>query len=583
MATFQIHGSGVSQRIAIGAAAIIPRGQINVSRRALRADEVDAEQARYSQALATARSRLVAIGEDIPADSPAGVRAFIDTQLLMMADATLSAAPQAIIARQLCNAEWALKQQHNLLLRAFASIDDPYLKTRRDDISHVINRVQRALLPESSLIDMIGGIKDFDRHIAIIDDLGPAELISLHKRGIAGFITEYGGPLSHTAILARSLDIPALVGASGAGRLIAGGETVVIDGGRNIVLCAPDRLLRRWYRDKIRDYKNRQRALAAIRDKKAVSLNGETVALQANIELPEDLRLARQSGCVGIGLYRTEFMFMDGDRPPDEEAQYRAYRKVVLRMRGMPVTIRTLDLGVDKQIDGGRGDGPLSVNPALGLRAVRLCLQDHALFHTQLRAILRAAHGADVRLMIPMVSAVREIRQVKAHIASAQAALRRRRARFADTVPVGAMIEVPAAAINADGFARHCDFLSIGTNDLIQYTLAIDRMDDSVNYLYDPLHPAVLRLIKSTIDAARRADIPVSMCGEMAGDTRYTRLLLGLGLREFSMQASAILQVKEVVANTDIEAIGALATGIMNADDSDAAQDCLRRMNLIAA
>lgn len=579
MASLQIFGTGVSRRVAIGTATIIPRGHINISRVSLSTREIKTEQQRYSQAIETAKQRLIDITLDLPEDSPVDIRAFIDTQLLMLGDPTLNEAPLEIIRQESCNAEWALKQQHNLLLQAFENIEDNYLRTRQDDISHVVNRVQRILLQKGTLSEMVQGIKDFNRQIIIIDDLGPAELISLHKRGIAGFITEYGGPLSHTAILARSLGIPAIVGTHGAAHLIQGGDDVIIDGERNSVFCTPDKRVQRWYRGKIREYKTHQKALADIRDKKALSLNGEEIELQANIELPDDLRLARQSGCTGVGLYRTEFMFMNRDTLPDEEEQYKAYRNVVRRMKDMPITIRTLDLGADKQVDSGRSDAPLPINPALGLRAIRLCLQDHELFHTQLKAILRAGYGYNVRIMIPMISTLQEIKQVKSHIASVEAALRRRRVKFAENVPIGTMIEVPAAAITARSFAEHCDFLSIGTNDLIQYTLAIDRVDDSVNYLYDPVHPAVLQLIKMTIEAADKANIPVSMCGEMAGDTRFTRLLLGMGLRDFSMQPSSVLQVKEVISKTDIAQIAGLTHKILHSSNSSSQYDHLHQLN----
>ncbi len=576
-----IQGTGVSQLIAVGIATIVLRGHINITYRHLQADEIPKEQQRYCQAIANAQQRLSNISNNLPDELPADIRSLINTQLLMLNDPALHKTPLEIIAKEACNAEWALKQQHNALLRIFENIDDTYLKTRGDDITHIVNRIQRILLQEASLSDMVTKmkIKDLSRQILVINDIGPAELIAIHQRGIAGFITGFGGPLSHTAILARSLGIPAIFGVHGAQQLLESGEFIVIDGEHNTVISSPDRRMQRWYRQKIQRYKDRQKALDKLRNQKAISLNGETIELQANIELPDDIRLAKRSGCTGIGLLRTEYMFINRENLPNEEEQYKAYRSVIRRMKGMPVTIRTLDLGADKKVDSGRSDVPLQINPALGLRAIRLCLQDHKLFHTQLKAILRAAYGYDVRIMIPMITTLQEIKQVKYHISSVKSDLRHRGIKYAEIIPIGTMIEVPAAAIMAGSFAQQCDFLSIGTNDLIQYTLAIDRIDDSVSYLYDPLHPSILRLIKITLDTASAASIPVSMCGEMAGDSQYTRLLLGMGLREFSMQPSSLLQIKEIISQTNITHATHLANQVLSLGDSAAIHDLLETIN----
>lgn len=577
--TLQLHGHGVSNQIAIGTATIIPRGHFNISQQHIAADCIASEQKRYRHALKTAKQELIDIGKQIPQDATIDVYSFIDTHLLMLDDSTLFEIPLKIIKQERCNAEWALQKQHKALTQVFDDISDPYLQARKDDITHVVKRIQRVLLQATALPDIVVEKSDHAHQILIIDDLSPEELIAIHQRGVAGFITEYGGPLSHTAILARGLGIPALVGTHGSSRRLQNGETLILDGERNALLSSPDKRTLQWYRQQQRNYRRRLRELTTLRDLKTVSIDEQSVALQANIELPADIIPARKSGCTGIGLYRTEYLFMNRDGLPGEEEQYRAYRSVIRRMRGAPVTIRTLDLGADKQVDSGRSDAPLPTNPALGLRAIRLCLQDHQLFHTQLRAILRAAVNYDVRIMIPMISTVQEIRQTKAHISAVEDSLRRDKIRFASNLPVGTMIEVPAVAITADNFARHCDFLSIGTNDLIQYTLAIDRVDDSVNYLYDPLHPAILKLIAVSIKAAKRADIPISMCGEMAGDTRFTRLLLGMGLRDFSMPPSSLLQVKEIISKTDTRQVEVLAKRIVKNTNSATTYDLLHQLN----
>lgn len=578
MMPLQLTGTGVSNAIANGSTTIIPRSHIHINHRKLAANQVDSEAGRYRLAVETAKQQLVDIGKLIPENTPADIYSFIDAHLLMLGDPTLYEAPIDIIRQSRCNAEWALQKQHEILLRVFEEIDDPYLKTRHDDVAHVVNRIQRVLMNETTLSDLVNG-KDLAMKIIVVDDMSPAEIITIHQAGVAGFITEFGGPLSHSAILARSLNIPALVGVHDARQLLHPDEEIVIDGEKNTLIASPDKRLKAWYRYKAREYRKRQIALQALRDEPAVTLDKQHIELQANIELPDDIRAAKKSGCTGIGLLRTEYLYMNREQLPSEEEQFSAYRSLIRRMKGAPVTIRTLDLGADKQVDSGRSDTPLPSNPALGLRAIRLCLQDQELFHTQLRAILRASAYGPIRLMIPMISTVNEMRQVRIHVQTIQGALRRQRIKFDENIPVGTMIEVPAAAIAANIFARHCDFMSIGTNDLIQYTLAIDRVDDAVNYLYDPMHPAILQLIKMTIDAGKKAGISVSMCGEMAGDTRFTRLLLGLGLREFSMQPSSLLEVKSIIKQTTISKLTRPVRKVMQSSESAHIYDILHGIN----
>ena len=574
----QLTGNAVSGAVALGTVTIIPRDHIHISHVALTLKQIIREKARYQAAVETAKQQLIELSTLIPENTPADIYSFIDTHLLMLGDPTLYEAPIEIIEQQKCNAEWALQQQHETLLRVFEEIDDPYLKTRSNDISHVVNRILRVLMGDTAFCD-IASNEDYSSQIIVIDDLSPAEIISIHQRGVVGFITDFGGPLSHSAILARSLGIPAIVGAHEARHILQNGEFVVIDGEKDTIIASPCRRTQTWYRAKVREYKRRQSALASLKELPAKTLDNNLIELQANIELPDDIRAAKKAGCTGIGLLRTEYLYMNREQLPSEDEQFSAYRNIVRRMKDAPVTIRTLDLGADKQVDSGRSDMPLPSNPALGLRAVRLCLQDQELFHTQLRAILRASAYGPIRIMIPMISTVNEIRQVRTHIQSVQSALRRERIRFDENIPIGTMIEVPAAAIAAGLFAKYCDFMSIGTNDLIQYTLAIDRVDDAVNYLYDPMHPAILSLIKMTLDAGRKANIPVSMCGEMAGDTRFTRLLLGLGLTEFSMQSSSLLEVKSIVRNTNIDKLTRPIRNILHSKDSAVTYDLLHNIN----
>jgi len=476
----------------------------------------------------------------------------------------ISMAPIEAIRNQQYNAEWALKTQSEILSAIFEQMDDHYLRNKKTDVNQVVNRIQRNLLQQN-----------YDEHekmaegeIVVADDLTPADTVMLKHNRVRAFITSLGGPISHTAILARSLGIPAIVAAHSASRYVSSGEELIVDGKRGMLIIAPDRSIVDEYRRRQKDIARKRRELNRLRTSRAITRDRHRVALLANIELPADVRAAAQAGADGIGLYRTEFLFMNRPEAPNEEEQFRAYTKVIKSLPGKPVTIRTLDLGADKQVDGGRAGTAITVNPALGLRAVRLCLHDTSLFRPQLRAILRASAFGQVRMMIPMLSGQEELFQVLDLIEETKSDLKRERIKFNPKIPIGGMIEVPAAAISADLFAPHLDFFSIGTNDLIQYTLAIDRVDDAVNYLYDPLHPSILRLISITIQAGRQARIPVAMCGEMAGDPRYTQLLLGLGLTEFSMHPATMLEVKKIVREADVGRLTRFARDLMKLRDT---------------
>jgi len=401
----------------------------------------------------------------------------------------------------------------------------------------------------------------------------------MQHQGVVALVTEFGGPNSHTAILARSLRIPAVVGLHNAAPYLRDDDTVIIDGRKGVVLIDPGESMVRHYENRQRDIERVHVARRKLRYAPTVTADGESIVLQANVELPADLDVAVQVGAQGIGLYRTEYLFMNRAAPPDEEEQYQAYTEVVRAGEGAPVTIRTLDLGADKQVDGTRPGAPLSSNPALGLRAVRLCLKEPGLFRPQLRAILRASAHSPVRMMIPMLSTMSELAQVLDLVASCRQELDDEGQLYDKAMPIGAMIEVPAAAICADIFARELDFLSIGTNDLIQYTIAIDRVDDAVNYLYDPLHPAVLRLIQTTIRAGQKMGIPVAMCGEMAGDARYTRLLLGMGLKEFSVHPNALLEVKQVITESRVGESRKFTQRVMRVIKSTTRTALLEEMN----
>ena len=575
---FSINGVSASKGIAIGRVHIVDRGQFEISERAIKPERVKNEIARFHRALRSARKQLKEVKDRIPRDTATDVSAFIDTHLLMLEDSALTNAPVKFIREKRCNAEWALKVQRDALVAVFETMDDPYLRTRKDDIDHVVNRIQRILLKHKQPARGPKAQPLSDR-IVFADDLTPADTVLMQHQGIAAFLTEFGGPNSHTAILARSLRIPAVVGLHSARSYLRDDELVIIDGQRGVVIVDPDPATIRHFERRRREIDRQVIARKRLRRAPAVTSDGEAIELHANVELPSDMAAAVQVGATGIGLYRTEYLYMNRDEPPDEEEQYRAYLKMVNALKGAPVTIRTLDLGADKQVDGSRPGAPVSSNPALGLRAVRLCLKEQGLFRPQLRAILRVSARNPVRMMVPMLSTIQELVQVLQLIKECQRELKAEGKAFDPEMPVGAMIEVPAAAVCADLFARRLDFLSIGTNDLIQYTIAIDRIDDEVSYLYDPLHPAVLRLIQATISAGKKAGVPVAMCGEMAGDARYTRLLLGLGLKEFSVHPNALLEVKQAINETHIGETRKLAQRVMRAVRSTTRESLIEELN----
>ena len=573
-----LHGTGVSSGLAIGKAFVLHRERPEIPEYVLPKHLVADEVMRFRQALEAARRQLTHIRDHIPRSAPAEIASIMDTHLLILQDKMISEVPLDLITRHQYNAEWALRAQGDALVAVFEQMDDPYLRNRKTDVSQVVDRVLRILLAAEAEHEQISGA--LEGRIVIANDLSPADTVLLKHNRVAAFVTNLGGPISHTAILARNLEIPAIVAVHNATRYVRDGEELIVDGKLGVLIVSPEKPIVAEYRQRQKEIVALKRELATLKQSPAVTRDGVPIGLLANIELPDDIKTVNKVAAGGVGLYRTEFLFMNRPDLPDEDEQLRAYIKVVKALAGKPVTIRTLDLGADKRTDGGAMEHDnIAANPALGLRAVRLCLHDTSLFRPQLRAILRASAYGDVRMMIPMLSSVDELYRVLDLLAEVEAELAREGHKFNPDMPVGGMIEVPAAAVAADLFAPQLDFLSIGTNDLIQYTLAIDRVDDAVSYLYDPLHPSVLRLIEMTLRAGANAGIPVAMCGEMAGDTRYTRLLLGLGLREFSMHPSGLLQVKKIVLESEIARLEERAAEVMRARDTNELHALVERMN----
>lgn len=515
-------------------------------------DQVSEEIQRFADAIQTVKHDLEVVRSQLPKNAPAELDAFISTHLAMLNDKSLSEAPKDIIRNELCNAEWAIKQQMDDIVEQFEAIEDAYLRERKHDVVQVVERIIKVLLghPSQSPNQSKEKQQQESATILVAHDISPADAIQFKQHQFAAFITDVGGITSHTAILARSLNIPSIVALQRARDLISDGEIIIVDGSVGVVIVNPSKEVLAEYELKQDQWQLEQQKLQRIKSTKAITMDGTGIELHANIEVPEDVISVKASGATGIGLYRTEFLFMNRREMPDEEEQFLAYKHVAEAMQGMPVTIRTLDLGADKQMN------PDSVsncaNPALGLRAVRFCLSEPQIFHTQFRALLRASHYGHIKILIPMLSNLTELRQTKLLLERAKESLRREGKPFDESIRLGGMIEIPAAAINAEAFAKELDFLSIGTNDLIQYTLAIDRTDDAVAHLYNPLHPAVLKLIQMTIHAAEKYNIGLSICGEMAGDIKLTRLLIGMGMRQLSMHPSNILSVKQQILHSQI-------------------------------
>ena len=544
--TFCCHGIGIStsHSIAIGNVHRLEKDKLNIQPRQISADQVETEISHYRNAVKEARAGLMSIREQLPDSTELDLVEFINTHLLMLEDQALTEAVEESIGRDLISAEWALQLRRNALVKVFDEMEDPYLRTRKDDLDHVVTRIHKQLLhvKDDALDEGLEG------KVIVARDLSPSDTILMRQSGIAAFITEYGSPMSHTAILARSLDIPAIVGIKSATELFREGETVVVDSLHGIATASPESRQLEQFSKLLHEELGRTHNLQFLRVIPSVSLDGKSFTLMANIELPEDIEAAINNKASAIGLYRTEFLYMNRESMPTEEEHLDAYTGILDSLDGLPLTIRTLDIGADKSTDQIQTD---ACNPALGLRAIRLCLRETGLFKTQLRAIIRASALGPVRLMLPMLTNSREIDQARKLISNIQQEFKVMGIAYDPDMPVGGMIEVPSAALDAYTFASKLDFLSIGTNDLIQYTLAIDRVDEEVNYLYDPLHPAVIRLIRFSIDAARARNIPISMCGEMAGDPQLIGLLAGLGLREFSMQPNSLLKVKQVLLQAD--------------------------------
>ncbi len=579
--SFTLHGLGVSGGISIGHAHLITSASLEVDHYSIPAEWLAREIKRFDKAVKQVRAELDQLETDVTTtqkgEASADMAAFVTVHRMILDDPSFTEAPRDLIRSELCNAEWALKLQLDEILAHFADVQDEYLRERKTDVRQVAERIVAALSGQDS------GVPEKLREraedtILVAHDLSPADVILFKDHKVAAFVTDLGGSTSHTAILARSLAIPAIVALHTARELVREDELIIVDGTQGVVIVEPDETVLAEYRLKQHQWKLEQQKLSRIKTASAETLDGTIVELHANIELPSDLDAVKKSGATGIGLFRTEFLFMNRKDSPTEEEQFVAYKAVAEGMRGQPVVIRTLDIGADKALES---PDQVSMHSALGLRAIRYCLAEPQLFNTQLRAILRASRYGDVRILIPMLVSTNELKQTHLAIEIAKAQLKEEGKKFNDKIEVGGMIEIPAAAIALPMFLKMLDFISIGTNDLIQYTLAIDRTDDTVAHLYDPLHPAVLMLISSVIRQANAADVPVTVCGEMAGDVEFTRMLLGFGLRHFSMHPANLLTVKQRVLISNLPDIEPGAGRILKADDPDKLRALVDKLNVL--
>ena len=575
--SFFLHGIGVSGGIAIGRAQLVSHATLEVAHYTIASEQVEPEIERLTQALNAVQREIESLHGAMTADdAPAEFGAFLDVHWMILTDPTLSEAPKRMIAEQRCNAEWALTQQMGVLIEQFDLIEDAYLRERKADVVQVVERLLKVLLGKPGAVRPTNAE---EQTVLVAHDLSPADIIQFKGHHFAAFLTDLGGVTSHTAIVARSLNVPAVVATHNARALIRDDELVIVDGARNVVIVNPDGAVLHEYQLKQGEFALEQKKLQRLTTTRAATLDGQHVELLANIELPEDLERAVEAGAAGVGLFRSEFLFLNRDELPSEDEQFEAYRQVAAGMDGKPVTIRTFDLGADKHKQGVDGLSRVAPNPALGLRAVRFCLAEPRLFHTQLRAILRASHYGNVKILIPMIVSAAEVDQTLTMIARAKESLREQGVPFDAGIEVGGMIEIPAAVLAIGMFMSRLDFLSIGTNDLIQYTLAVDRGDDAVSHLYDPLHPAVVKLVAMAISSAVKGGVPVAVCGEMAGEVQMTRLLLGMGLRNFSMHPAYLLSVKQRVLTTDVTKITPLVERMRRSDDPNKLAQLLAKLN----
>ena len=572
-----IQGLTVSKGIILGQCKLLQHGQSDYRKEKINKNQVPRELKRLDSAKRKSLLELKKIKNKLKPSVRKNIGMFLDTHIMLINDKNFTRNVKKNIKDKLLCADWAIYEEYLSIKSSFDGMRDLYIKQRIEDINHIVKLLLKNLKKNQKSVGT--GLSSLGGFIVVTDDLSPADVLVAHQTKCVALISEFGGRSSHSSILSRGLEIPSIVGVKNALSTLKNDDEVILDGNHGIIIINPDQEAKRYYRRLQRDDISKKKKLSLIMNKDCFSSDNQRIEIMANLELPQEMKILTKKKFDGIGLFRTEYLYTDRTDFPTEAEQVAGYKKIVQKMRDKPVVFRTLDIGADKEIPENIKSGSIARNPALGLRGIRYSLNNQKIFLNQVKAILRAGYYGNVKIMLPMITTLSEIIHAKNLIELAKEHLRKRKLKFSNSVDVGIMVEVPSCAVLSSKFAEHVDFLSIGTNDLVQYTLAIDRVDDEVNYLYDPYNNAVLNLIKNVIESGIKQKIQVSLCGEMAGDIQFTRLLLGMGLKSFSMHPSAIPEVKEIILKTDIRSLEKLSTRVINCVDSREKHELIKKLN----
>ena len=572
-----IQGLTVSKGIILGQCKLLQHGQSDYRKEKINKNQVPRELKRLDSAKRKSLVELKKIKNKLKPSVRKNIGMFLDTHIMLINDKNFTRNVKKNIKDKLLCADWAIYEEYLSIKSSFDGMRDLYIKQRIEDINHIVKLLLKNLKKNQKSVGT--GLSSLGGFIVVTDDLSPADVLVAHQTKCVALISEFGGRSSHSSILSRGLEIPSIVGVKNALSTLKNDDEVILDGNHGIIIINPDQEAKRYYRRLQRDDISKKKKLSLIMNKDCFSSDNQRIEIMANLELPQEMKILTKKKFDGIGLFRTEYLYTDRTDFPTEAEQVAGYKKIVQKMRDKPVVFRTLDIGADKEIPENIKSGSIARNPALGLRGIRYSLNNQKIFLNQVKAILRAGYYGNVKIMLPMITTLSEIIHAKNLIELAKEHLRKRKLKFSNSVDVGIMVEVPSCAVLSSKFAEHVDFLSIGTNDLVQYTLAIDRVDDEVNYLYDPYNNAVLNLIKNVIESGIKQKIQVSLCGEMAGDIQFTRLLLGMGLKSFSMHPSAIPEVKEIILKTDIRSLEKLSSRIINCVDSKEKHELIKKLN----
>ena len=574
-----LKGLPVSKGIAIGRGYVIEHGKNIVKEKYIKKNQVRDELKKLDDAIKSTISNLKKIKDKINPSIKNNIGLLFDTHIMLVNDTGFIGNIKNRIKNNLNSPEWAIYSEYLSIKESFDDIDDTYIKQRIDDVNHVVSMILKSFkIKKTTKSNKKKNLEDL---IIVTDDLSPADVVIASDSNSLGIISTYGGRSSHSSILTRSLELPSIVGVKSALNIIKNDEELIMDGEQGVVIINPDSKIKDYYTNLQKNQAEKKKILSNVVKRDNLTLDKTKIDIMANLELPQELKIINDKKVDGIGLFRTEYLYVDRDDFPSEQEQFNAYKKIVQKMGNSPIYFRTLDIGADKEVPENIKTGTIARNPALGLRGIRYSLNYNSIFINQIKAILRASHAGNIKIMLPMITTLSEIYKAKELIKIAKETLAKEKKKYDKKIQIGIMVEVPSCAVLADRFAKHVDFFSIGTNDLVQYTLAIDRVDDEVNYLYNPVNSAVLYLIKTIISAGIKNKIPVSLCGEMAGDPNYTRLLLGLGLKSFSMHPSAIPEVKNIIINSDLTKLDKLSKKIVSCDSSIEKNKLIQKLNSI--